>query len=698
MAITHKSSVWNDGHSITGPLGKLDLLPDSVGALQNDGLGNLTWAIVAGGSSPLFTSSTPGIVPASGGGTVNYLRADGTWAASSASVAWGGITGTLSSQTDLNSALNGKQATLGGTGFVKSTAGVISYDTSTYLTTLGVAADSSKLGGQLPAFYTYSLPTATNVVLGGVKPDGTTLTNTAGALSVTYGSAAATACVGNDTRLSDTRTPSAHVLNSASHTVSGLTTGNFLKATSATTFGFAAHGLTYTDVGAQVAGSYQPTATILTTLSALANASGYLFNNGSGTLSYATPGGAGTVTSVSTAAANNGVTATWSMASPTPALTIGLGAITPSSINTGTGTYSGVLKTTDATAATSKVAGSIVAGGGIAASGSVWCDGLISAGAGTPPAYTNIELFAYDTYTSYMQGILQNLSNNANASTDWVATADTGNDSTNYIDMGINSSAYSVGTWTINGALDGYLYTQSTNIAVGTATAGKNLVLFTGGTLAANARLTISDTAVTPNVTLAMAALGTCTTAAAGTNTTQVASTAFATAGNNTLLGIYRTVDSFSGSHIAAKVAGTYMLTRGDALAVSGTGTLYPVAIINIAASDFPTINSLAPKLRIRGYVAVNAVAPTGNFTIGLYPATSGAGAAGLKIWTVGTLVTGSAATTVTAPAASSNISVVGSDFALPADGAYVLAVVTTATIAVSSLVHVGATLQARNA
>jgi hypothetical protein len=41
---------------------------------------------------------------------------------------------------------------------------------------------------------------------------------------------------------------------------------------------------------------------------------------------------AGSVTSVSTAAANNGVTATWSMASPTPALTIGLGAITPTSV------------------------------------------------------------------------------------------------------------------------------------------------------------------------------------------------------------------------------------------------------------------------------------------------------------------------------------------------------------------------------
>lgn len=49
---------------------------------------------------------------------------------------------------------------------------------------------------------------------------------------------------------------------------------------------------------------------------------------------------AGTVTSVSTAAANNGVTATWNHASPTPALTIGLGAITPTSVtcNPGGGT------------------------------------------------------------------------------------------------------------------------------------------------------------------------------------------------------------------------------------------------------------------------------------------------------------------------------------------------------------------------
>ena len=45
---------------------------------------------------------------------------------------WGGITGTLANQTDLQSVLDGKQANLSGTGFVKSTAGTISYDTATY--------------------------------------------------------------------------------------------------------------------------------------------------------------------------------------------------------------------------------------------------------------------------------------------------------------------------------------------------------------------------------------------------------------------------------------------------------------------------------------------------------------------------------------------------------------------------------------
>lgn len=58
----------------------------------------------------------------------------------------------------------------------------------------------------------------------------------------------------DDSRNTNSRTPTAHQLDSATyHTVSGLTTGHFLKATGATTFGFGAHGLTYSSVGAAAA-------------------------------------------------------------------------------------------------------------------------------------------------------------------------------------------------------------------------------------------------------------------------------------------------------------------------------------------------------------------------------------------------------------------------------------------------------------
>lgn len=134
---------------------------------------------------------------------------------------------------------------------------------------------------------TYGLQiNASNQAVINVPWTDTTYTNGTGlnlldyTFSVNYGTTSSTACEGNDSRLSDSRTPIAHVLNSASHTVSGLTTGHFLKATGETSFDFVAHGLTAADVGAAATSHNQAESTItftdITTGNASISAHGYL--------------------------------------------------------------------------------------------------------------------------------------------------------------------------------------------------------------------------------------------------------------------------------------------------------------------------------------------------------------------------------------------------------------------------------------
>lgn len=112
-------------------------------------------------------------------------------------------------------------------------------------------------------------------------------------------------------------------------------------------------------------------------------------------------------------------------------------------------------------------------------------------------AFTNSKIHAQATVNSYSQINSINLSNGTSASTDFIATADTGTDSINYADFGINSSTYSDASFTISGALDSYFYGNGGNLVLGTATAAKTIKFHTGGTLAANLRMTIADTTLT---------------------------------------------------------------------------------------------------------------------------------------------------------------------------------------------------------
>jgi len=93
---------------------------------------------------------------------------------------------------------------------------------------------------------------------------------------------------------------------------------------------------------------------------------------------------------------------------------------------------------------------------------------------------------------TYVQSVIQNANSGVQATGDLVITADTGNDSVNYVDLGINSSTYSNTNYTISGALDAYLYSSNSNLIIGTAANNGSVIFHSNGTLAANERMRIS--------------------------------------------------------------------------------------------------------------------------------------------------------------------------------------------------------------
>ena len=96
---------------------------------------------------------------------------------------------------------------------------------------------------------------------------------------------------------------------------------------------------------------------------------------------------------------------------------------------------------------------------------------------------------------TYQQVVIQNANTGNNASGDLVITADSGNDSVNYVDFGINSSTYNQPQFGLTGPLDAYLYSSNSNLVIGTASA-KEIVFHAGGVAASNRKLTVNSSAV----------------------------------------------------------------------------------------------------------------------------------------------------------------------------------------------------------
>jgi hypothetical protein len=93
---------------------------------------------------------------------------------------------------------------------------------------------------------------------------------------------------------------------------------------------------------------------------------------------------------------------------------------------------------------------------------------------------------------TYAQMVVQNANTGNNSSADLVVTNDQGNDTVNFIDLGINGSGYNQAAFNIGGAGDGYLYTSNGSLAIGTANATvSNIKFHTGGTASTNERMRI---------------------------------------------------------------------------------------------------------------------------------------------------------------------------------------------------------------
>jgi hypothetical protein len=78
---------------------------------------------------------------------------------------------------------------------------------------------------------------------------------------------------------------------------------------------------------------------------------------------------------------------------------------------------------------------------------------VISDGYTSPAA-----VFSISNPDNYAQIAFKNTASGANASTDFIAYADNGNDASGYIDMGITSSTFGDPAFTITGANDGYIF------------------------------------------------------------------------------------------------------------------------------------------------------------------------------------------------------------------------------------------------
>lgn len=97
---------------------------------------------------------------------------------------------------------------------------------------------------------------------------------------------------------------------------------------------------------------------------------------------------------------------------------------------------------------------------------------------------------------AYVQMVMQNKNSLTNASTDFVATADNGNDSSYYVDLGIASSGYYYEGFDSIQPNDSYLIANGGNLLINAGSADKNIKFIVGGSNVSHIVGNINSTSV----------------------------------------------------------------------------------------------------------------------------------------------------------------------------------------------------------
>jgi hypothetical protein len=131
----------------------------------------------------------------------------------------------------------------------------------------------------------------------------------------------------------------------------------------------------------------------------------------------------------------------------------------------------------------------VIPNGGLGVAGNVYLSGLpgtrFQVGEGGQFLPNVLAQFT-SNIGSYVQINMQNLSSDPLASSDFVATADNGDDSQNFIDMGIASSTYNYPGYTAIKPNDGYLLTNGGNLLLSATSIDKSINFYAGGAEDAN--------------------------------------------------------------------------------------------------------------------------------------------------------------------------------------------------------------------